>query len=305
MEKITLGPSDLRVSRLSLGCMRMAGLDLEAAKEVIQTSLDLGINFFDHADIYGGGQSERIFGQAIKELGIKREAIILQSKCGIRRGFFDFSKDYILQSVDGILERLQTDYLDVLVLHRPDTLFEPEEVAEAFKALKASGKVRHFGLSNVNPYQIELLQSYLDEPLLANQLQLSLAHTPMIDAGLQVNMLTEGGVNRDGGVLEYCRLKNITIQTWSPFLISLDKGTFFGHPDYEALNKTLEELANEKGVSPEAIAIAWILRHPAKMQAIIGSMKPERLKNIAKACDIHLTREEWYKLYLSAGNFLP
>ncbi|MET3557999.1 putative oxidoreductase [Streptococcus rupicaprae] len=305
METVNLGQSDLQVSRLSLGCMRMAGLDLEAAKEVIQTSLDLGINFFDHADIYGGGQSERIFGQAIKELGIKREEIILQSKCGIRRGFFDFSKDYILQSVDGILERLQTDYLDVLVLHRPDTLFEPEEVAEAFRELKASGKVRHFGLSNVNPYQIELLQNYLDEPLLANQLQLSLAHTPMIDAGLQVNMLTDGGVNRDGSVLEYCRLKNITIQTWSPFLIGLDKGTFFDHPDYEALNETLVEMAAEKEVSPEAIAIAWILRHPAKMQAIIGSMKPERLKKIAPACEVDLTREEWYKLYLSAGNFLP
>lgn len=305
METVNLGQSDLQVSRLSLGCMRMAGLDLEAAKEVIQTSLDLGINFFDHADIYGGGQSERIFGQAIKELGIKREEIILQSKCGIRRGFFDFSKDYILQSVDGILERLQTDYLDVLVLHRPDTLFEPEEVAEAFRELKASGKVRHFGLSNVNPYQIELLQNYLDEPLLANQLQLSLAHTPMIDAGLQVNMLTDGGVNRDGSVLEYCRLKNITIQTWSPFLIGLDKGTFFDHPDYEALNETLVEMAAEKEVSSEAIAIAWILRHPAKMQAIIGSMKPERLKKIAQACEVDLTREEWYKLYLSAGNFLP
>ncbi|MBM9832223.1 aldo/keto reductase, partial [Enterococcus faecalis] len=188
MEKMQLGQSDLQVSRLSLGCMRLAGLDLEAAKEVIQTSLDLGINFFDHADIYGGGQSEVLFGQAIKELGVNREDIIIQSKCGIRRGFFDFSKDYILEAVDGILQRLQTDYLDVLVLHRQDALLEPEEVAEAFNELKANGKVRHFGLSNVNSYQIELLQSYLDEPLLVNQLQLSIAHTPMIDAGLQVNM---------------------------------------------------------------------------------------------------------------------
>ncbi|MGT2665758.1 aldo/keto reductase [Streptococcus rifensis] len=305
MEKIRLGQFDLEVSRLALGCMRLAGVDLEKAKEVIKTSLDLGINFFDHADIYGGGQSEVLFGQAIKELGVKREDIIIQSKCGIRRGFFDFSKDYILESVDGILERLQTDYLDVLVLHRPDALLEPEEVAEAFKTLKASGKVRYFGLSNVNSYQIELLQSYLDEPLLVNQLQLSIAHTPMIDAGLQVNMLTDGGVNRDGSVLDYCRLKKITIQTWSPFLIALDKGTFFGHPDYAELNAVLEELATEKGVAPETIAIAWILRHPAKMQAIIGSMTPERLENVAKACDIELTRQEWYKLYLSAGNILP
>ncbi|MDQ0222478.1 aldo/keto reductase [Streptococcus moroccensis] len=305
MEKIKLGQSDLEVSRLALGCMRLAGVDLEKAKEVIKTSLDLGINFFDHADIYGGGQSEVLFGQAIKELGVKREDIIIQSKCGIRRGFFDFSKDYILESVDGILERLQTDYLDVLVLHRPDALLEPEEVAEAFNVLKASGKVRHFGLSNVNSYQIELLQSYLEEPLLVNQLQLSIAHTPMIDAGLQVNMLTDGGVNRDGSVLDYCRLKKITIQTWSPFLIALDKGTFFGHPDYAELNAELEALATEKGVAPETIAIAWILRHPAKMQAIIGSMTPERLENVAKACDVILTRQEWYKLYLSAGNILP
>ncbi|SNU87188.1 Oxidoreductase, aldo/keto reductase family [Streptococcus merionis] len=305
MEMLQLGQSELQVSRLSLGCMRLAGQDLPSAKDIIQTSLDLGINFFDHADIYGGGQSEILFGQAIKELGVKREDIIIQSKCGIRRGFFDFSKAYILSAVDGILERLQTDYLDILVLHRPDALMEPEEVAEAFTILKASGKVRHFGLSNVNAYQIELLQAHLDEPLLVNQLQLSIAHTPMIDAGFQVNMLTDGSINRDGSVLDYCRLKKITIQTWSPFLIALDKGTFFDHPDYVELNETLKALAREKGVAPEAIAIAWILRHPAKMQVIVGSMNPERLKKIAKACEIALTREEWYRLYLSAGNFLP
>ncbi|MEY8462441.1 aldo/keto reductase [Streptococcus merionis] len=302
---LQLGQSELQVSRLSLGCMRLAGQDLASAKEIIQTSLDLGINFFDHADIYGGGQSEILFGQAIKELGVKREDIIIQSKCGIRRGFFDFSKAYILSAVDGILERLQTDYLDILVLHRPDALMEPEEVAEAFTILKASGKVRHFGLSNVNAYQIELLQAHLDEPLLVNQLQLSIAHTPMIDAGFQVNMLTDGSINRDGSVLDYCRLKKITIQTWSPFLVALDKGTFFDNPDYVELNEALKALAREKGVAPEAIAIAWILRHPAKMQVIVGSMNPERLKKIAKACEIALTREEWYRLYLSAGNFLP
>lgn len=305
MEKIILGQSGLEVSRLSLGCMRMASLDLESSKEVIKTSLDLGINFFDHADIYGGGQSEIIFGQALKALGVKREDILTQSKCGIQRGYFDFSKDHILNSVDGILERLQTNYLDVLLLHRPDALMEPQEVAEAFEILKTSGKVRHFGLSNVNPYQIELLQSHLSEPLVANQLQLSLAHTPMIDAGLQVNMLSQGAVNRDGSVLDYCRLKGITIQTWSPFLIALDKGTFFGHEDYQELNALLSQMADEKGVKPETIALAWILRHPAQMQAILGSMNPQRLKDLAAACRIKLTRQEWYQLYLAAGNFLP
>lgn len=305
MEKIILGQSGLEVSRLSLGCMRMASLDLESSKEVIKTSLDLGINFFDHADIYGGGQSEIIFGQALKALGVKREDILIQSKCGIQRGYFDFSKDHILNSVDGILERLQTNYLDVLLLHRPDALMEPQEVAEAFEILKTSGKVRHFGLSNVNPYQIELLQSHLSEPLVANQLQLSLAHTPMIDAGLQVNMLSQGAVNRDGSVLDYCRLKGITIQTWSPFLIALDKGTFFGHEDYQELNALLSQMADEKGVKPETIALAWILRHPAQMQAILGSMNPQRLKDLAAACRIKLTRQEWYQLYLAAGNFLP
>lgn len=305
MKKIKLGQSDLQVSALALGCMRMAGLDLAQAKEVIQTSLDLGINFFDHADIYGKGQSEIIFGQAVKELEIPRQDLILQSKCGIRQGFFDFSREHILASVDGILERLQTDYLDLLVLHRPDTLWEPEEVAETFTHLQEQGKVRHFGLSNVNRYQFEHLQTYLNQPLLVNQLQFSLVHTPMIDSGLQVNMLSQGAVDRDGGILDYCRLKEVTIQAWSPFLIDLAKGTFFDHPDYEELNKVLQELAQVKGVSVEAIATAFILRHPAKMQVIVGSMKPERLRKIAQASQVELSREDWYRLYLAGGKFLP
>ncbi|TWT16357.1 aldo/keto reductase family oxidoreductase [Streptococcus sp. sy010] len=305
MKTLQLGQSALEVSRLALGCMRMASLDLEETKQVIQTSLDLGINFFDHADIYGKGQSERLFGQAIKDMGIDRERLIIQSKCGIRQGFFDFSKEHILQSVDGILERLQTDYLDLLLLHRPDTLWEPEEVAETFTYLKEQGKVRHFGLSNVNRYQFEHLQAYMDQPLLVNQLQFSLVHTPMIDSGLQVNMLSDGATNRDGGILDYCRLHGVTIQAWSPFMIDLVKGTFFDHPDYPELNRVLRELATAKGVSVEAIATAFILRHPAKMQVILGSMNPERLRNIAKASEIELDRKEWYRLYLAAGKFLP
>lgn len=305
MKTIKLGQSDLQVSALALGCMRLAGLDLSQAKEVIQTSLELGINFFDHADIYGKGQSEALFGQVVKELGLPRKDLILQSKCGIRQGFFDFSREHILTSVDGILDRLQTDYLDLLVLHRPDTLWEPAEVAATFTYLQEQGKVRHFGLSNVNRYQFEHLQAYLEQPLLVNQLQFSLVHTPMIDSGLQVNMLSQGAVDRDGGILDYCRLKQVTIQAWSPFLIDLAQGTFFGHPDYVELNTVLEELAQVKGVSVEAIATAFILRHPAQMQVIVGSMKPERLRKIAQASQVELSREDWYRLYLAAGKFLP
>lgn len=300
-----IGQTELKGSRLALGCMRLADLDGAASREVLRTSLDLGINFFDHADIYGKGESERRFANAIAELGIKREHLIIQSKCGIRSGFFDFSKDHILSSVDGILDRLHTDYLDILALHRPDTLMEPEEVAEAFYQLRKSGKVRHFGVSNQNPYQMELLQSYLHQPLVVNQLQLSPAHTPMIDSGFNVNMLNPLGINRDGGVLDYCRLKKVTIQTWSPFQVDLNKGIFFNHPDYTELTAVLEHYADRFGVSREAVVVAWILRHPAQMQVLIGSMNPDRIAKMLQSKDVDLSREDWYAIYRSAGNNLP
>lgn len=300
-----LGQTGLQVSRIALGCMRMAALSEQEASRVLETSLEEGINFFDHADIYGGGQSEIRFASAMKELGVKREDIILQSKCGIRKGYFDFSKDYILQSVDGILERLDTDYLDVLALHRPDALMQAEGVAEAFYQLEKAGKVRHFGVSNQNIYQMELLQSYLDKPLAVNQLQLSPAHTPLIDAGLHVNMKDDVATMRDGGLIDYCQLKKVTIQAWSPFLIDLQKGIFANHPDYAELNRTLEEIAGRYQVSAEAVVVAWILRHPAKIQTIVGSMNVDRLKRIAQANKFELTRPEWYDIYKSAGNFLP
>ncbi|WP_161979024.1 aldo/keto reductase [Streptococcus sp. S784/96/1] len=303
--KQVIGQTGVEGSRISLGCMRMAALDVADAEKVIATSLEAGINFIDHADIYGGGQSEERFRDAVTNLGIAREDLILQSKCGIQRGYFDFSKDHILKSVDGILKRLDTDYLDFLVLHRPDILVETEEVAEAFSQLKQSGKVKHFGVSNQNRYQMELLQSYLDEPLAVNQLQLSPAHTPMFDFGVNVNMRNEAGVNRDSGIVEYCRLNKVTIQAWSPFQIDLGKGLFSGNPAYKELNETISRYAEQYGVSDEAIIIAWILRHPAKMQAIIGSMNPERIVKIAKATEVNLTRPEWYDIYRSAGNVLP
>ncbi|HFL3939570.1 TPA: aldo/keto reductase family oxidoreductase [Streptococcus agalactiae] len=300
-----IGQTGIQATRIALGCMRMSDLKGKQAEEVVGTALDLGINFFDHADIYGGGLSELRFRDAIKHLNVNRDKMIIQSKCGIREGYFDFSKEYILSSVDGILERLGTEYLDFLILHRPDVLVEPEEVAEAFTKLRAEGKVKHFGVSNQNRFQMELLQSYLDEPLAVNQLQLSPAHTPMFDAGLNVNMLNKASIEHDDGIVDYCRLKRVTIQAWSPFQIDLSRGLFVNHPDYKELNETIAKLAKNYNVSSEAIVIAWILRHPAKMQAIVGSMNPSRLKAIDKANDIALTHKEWYDIYRSAGNILP
>ncbi|HFH7154138.1 TPA: aldo/keto reductase family oxidoreductase [Streptococcus agalactiae] len=300
-----IGQTGIQATRIALGCMRMSDLKGKQAEEVVGTALDLGINFFDHADIYGGGLSELRFRDAIKHLNVNRDKMIIQSKCGIREGYFDFSKEYILSSVDGILERLGTEYLDFLILHRPDVLVEPEEVAEAFTKLRAEGKVKHFGVSNQNRFQMELLQSYFDEPLAVNQLQLSPAHTPMFDAGLNVNMLNKASIEHDDGIVDYCRLKRVTIQAWSPFQIDLSRGLFVNHPDYKELNETIAKLAKNYNVSSEAIVIAWILRHPAKMQAIVGSMNPSRLKAIDKANDIALTRKEWYDIYRSAGNILP
>ncbi|HEO2097348.1 TPA: aldo/keto reductase [Streptococcus agalactiae] len=300
-----IGQTGIQATRIALGCMRMSDLKGKQAEEVVGTALDLGINFFDHADIYGGGLSELRFRDAIKHLNVNRDKMTIQSKCGIREGYFDFSKEYILSSVDGILERLGTEYLDFLILHRPDVLVEPEEVAEAFTKLRAEGKVKHFGVSNQNRFQMELLQSYLDEPLAVNQLQLSPAHTPMFDAGLNVNMLNKASIEHDDGIVDYCRLKRVTIQAWSPFQIDLSRGLFVNHPDYKELNETIAKLAKNYNVSSEAIVIAWILRHPAKMQAIVGSMNPSRLKAIDKANDIALTRKEWYDIYRSAGNILP
>ncbi|HEM4070144.1 TPA: aldo/keto reductase [Streptococcus suis] len=300
-----LGQTGLEVSRIGLGCMRMASLSEKETAQVLKTVVEQGINFFDHADIYGGGESEIRFAQGAKLAGLKREDLLIQSKCGIRKGYFDFSKDYILESVDGILKRLDTEYLDVLALHRPDALMEAEEVAEAFYLLKKAGKVHHFGVSNQNIYQMELLQSYLDQPLAVNQLQLSPAHTPLIDAGLHVNMKDDAATMRDGGLIDYCQLKKITIQAWSPFLIDLQRGIFANHPDYALLNQTIGEIAERYHVSHETIVVAWILRHPTKIQTIVGSMNPDRLTKIAQASQITLTRPEWYEIYRSAGNILP
>lgn len=303
---IEIGRSGLKAPQIAVGCMRMANLDVKKAEEFLHTALECGLYFFDHADIYGGGKSEEIFAKALGMTPQKREKIILQSKCGICKGFFDFSKEHILSSVDGILKRLRTDYLDILLLHRPDALVEPEEVAEAFDELHRSGKVRHFGVSNEKPMQIELLSRYLNQEISVNQLQLSITNATMISSGINVNMENASAVDRDGSVLDYCRLKDITIQPWSPLQYGFFEGVFLNNREkFGALNQVIDRMAAEKSVTPEAIAVAWILRHPARMQPVVGTMNPARLKGISKALEITLTREEWYEIYRSAGNRLP
>nr|MBO2482373.1 aldo/keto reductase [Bacillaceae bacterium] len=305
MKTMKLGKSDLTVSNISLGCMRMYKLSLKEAEDVVRTALELGITFFDHADIYGEGRSEEIFAEAVGMNPSVREKIFIQTKTGIRKGYYDFSKEHILQSVDRSLKRLKTDYIDVLLLHRPDALVEPEEVAEAFALLKESGKVRWFGVSNHTPMQIELLKKYVKEALIVNQLQFSVMHTNMIDAGIQMNTLFENSVDRTGYVLDYCRLHDITIQAWSPFQFGFFEGVFVDNDRFPELNAKLAEVGEKYGLTKTGAAIAWILRHPAKIQPIVGTMNIQRLKEIAQASEVKITREEWYAIYRAAGNRLP
>lgn len=306
MKTIKLGKTGMDVPVLALGCMRLADADRKQAAEYFRTALDLGLNFFDHADIYAGGRSEEVFADLVRESGVSRDKLILQSKCGIVPGkMYDFSKKHILESVDGILKRLNTDYLDVLLLHRPDALMEPEEIAEAFDTLEAAGKVRHFGVSNEDPNTLALLQKYVRQPIAADQLQLSVTNASMIEQPMNMNIGDDRNLDRDNGVLNYCRLHDITIQTWSPFQYGFFSGVFLGNPKFQELNDVIGELAQKYGTTDTAVAAAWILRHPAKMQLVAGTTKPSRLKEICQAADLTLTREEWYRLYLAAGHMLP
>ncbi|MEH7384625.1 aldo/keto reductase [Bacillus sp. JJ1521] len=305
MRKIKLGTSTLEVPVVGVGCMRINSLEKPEAEKFVQTALEIGANFFDHADIYGKGECEEIFADAIHMNDDVREKIILQSKCGIRKGMFDFSKEHILNSVDGILKRLKTDYLDVLLLHRPDALVEPEEVAEAFDVLESSGKVRNFGVSNQKPMQIQLLKKYVRQPIVANQLQLSIPNAHMIASGVTGNMQIDQSINRDGDVLDFCRLNDITIQPWSPFQYGYFEGPFLGNEKCPELNQKIDEIAEKYGVSNTTIAIAWLLRHPANMQPVIGTMNVERLKDSVKASEVQLSREDWYSIFQAAGYLLP
>lgn len=306
MKYFQLPKTDLNVSRVALGCMRIANKSTDEVEELVKTALDLGINFFDHADIYGGGQSEQVFGEVLQRNPGLREKMIIQTKCAIVPGKrYDFSKEHILNSVDASLKRLQTDYVDILLLHRPDALCDPKEVAEAFDILYESGKVKYFGVSNHTPFQIQLLQKYTQHPIIINQLQLSIVHSVMIDSGLNMNMKEAWAQDKDGGVLDFCRLNDITIQPWSVVQASWAEGTFLNNPDYQKLNDVMQELADEYNVTKSAIAIAWLLRHPACMQPIVGTTSSAHLKESVAACDIELTRQQWYDLYLAGDKPLP
>ena len=308
MRYIKFGERQKEVSEVVLGLMRISEMTVYQVEELIESALAVGINAFDIADCYGHGKCEQILGEVLKCRPDLREKMWIQSKCGIRMEeftYFDFSKEHILEAVDGILERLNVDYIDSLLLHRPDALMEPAEIAEAFDLLKSQGKVIDFGVSNQNPMMMTLIQKDVNQPLVANQLQLSAAFTPSFDAGFHVNMKQEAGIVRDSSIFEYCRLHDVVIQAWSVLQFDYFGGVFLGSEKYPELNQVLNRLAEKYHVSPSAVAIAWVLRYPAKMQAVIGTTKKARVAEAAKAAEIQLTRKEWYEIYLAAGNDLP
>jgi predicted oxidoreductase len=309
MKTLALPNTKLEASNIILGLMRIAALSDAEIRELVSVARDAGINFFDHADVYGGEVhgAERRFGDAVTFSPAERESVFLQSKVGIREGFFDFSKEHILDSVDGSLAALKAEHLDILLLHRPDTLVEPDEVAEAFDTLHAAGKVLNFGVSNHTPGQTELLKRSVKQPLFVNQVQLSITHSPLIAAGVAANMTgLDQSIDRDNGILDYSRLNGITLQAWSPFQKGFFDGVFLGdRENFAELNDVIDELAASYGVAAEAIAVAWITRHPANMQVVLGTTNPDRVRNSAAGSDLPLTREEWYRLFTAAGHILP
>jgi predicted oxidoreductase len=322
--KLPLNKHGFSSSQLVLGCMGLGGdwdrspltaADVKKAHEAVDAALSIGINMFDHANIYTIGKAEQAFGQVLKERPELRDAIILQTKCGIRfaesdviPGRFDFSKEHILSSVDASLSRLGVEKIDILLLHRPDPLVDPEEVAEAFSKLKASGKVGRFGVSNMSGGQMRFLQAHLDEPLVANQLEMSLLKTDWLDAGVHVNQEEGKLASFPDGTMEYCRMENVQLQAWSP----LARGLFGGRDvsgesaTVQATAALVRSMAEERGVSREAIVLAFLHRHPAHIQPVIGTANPERIKACGDVSKVELTREEWYHLYVtSRGRPMP
>jgi predicted oxidoreductase len=301
--------ADLTLSSVVLGLMRIAKTSDADIRALFDAAVDAGVTMIDHADIYGGAPHvcEARFGDAVHLSPADRERIMIQSKAGIRKGFFDFSSEHIIAAVEGSLKALRTDYLDVLLLHRPDTLVEPDDVAKAFDQLHAAGKVRHFGVSNQTPGQIELLKSAVKQPLLFNQVQLSIAHANLFAQGVAVNMDgLDQSISRDVGLLDYSRLKGMTLQAWSPVQQGFFKGVFIGdRENYAELNTVMDELAEKYRITPTGIAIAWITRHPANIQVVLGTTKPDRVRESVAGSDIVLTREEWYRLFNAAGHTLP
>ncbi|WP_314516726.1 aldo/keto reductase [uncultured Streptococcus sp.] len=308
MRYITLGQDDKELSEIVLGMMRIEDKSVKEVEELVETALSVGINAFDLADIYGRGRCEELLGLVLKNRPDLREEMWIQSKCGIRIEeftYFDFSKDYIIKSVDGILQRLKIDHLDSLLLHRPDALMESDQVAETFDLLYKQGKVRDFGVSNQNPMMMELLKKDVKQPLAVNQLQLSAAFTPGFESGFHVNMEDSQAAMRDGSIFEYCKLHDVIIQAWSVLQFGYFKGNFVGNEKFQQLNQVLNRLALKYSVNPSAIAIAWVLRYPAKMQAVVGTTNPKHLREVSQAANFSLTRKEWYEIYLAAGNNLP
>ena len=306
MKFAELGTSGVQASRVALGVMRISEKSPEEAVKIITTAMDCGINFFDTADVYGGGKSSQVLGRALKDAGVARDQVIVQTKFGIVAGKrYDFSKKHLLEALDFELTNLGVDYVDFALLHRPDTLVELDQVAEAFNELQNAGKVRHFGVSNVNPWQAELLQSAVDQKLEVNQLQFGLGHTGMVEQEFHVNMSDASSVDHDGGIIAYSRLKKMTIQAWSPFQYGFFEGVFVDNPKFPELNAKLEELAQKYDSTKNGIATAWILRHPAQMQVILGSMNPTRIQQMAAGADVTLEAQDWYDLYFAAGNDLP
>lgn len=308
MRYITLGQDDKELSEIVLGMMRIKDKSVKEVEELVETALSVGINAFDLADIYGRGRCEELLGLVLKNRPDLREKMWIQSKCGIRIEeftYFDFSKDYIIKSVDGILQRLKIDHLDSLLLHRPDALMESDQVAEAFDLLYKQGKVRDFGVSNQNPMMMELLKKDVKQPLAVNQLQLSAAFTPGFESAFHVNMEDSQAAMRDGSIFEYCKLHDVVIQAWSVLQFGYFKGNFVGNEKFQALNQVLDRLAIKYGVTSSTIAISWILRYPAKMQAVVDTTNPKHLREVSQAANFSLTRKEWYEIYLAAGNNLP
>ena len=311
MRTVPLGTTGRHVPNVVLGLMRIQQLDDDVVRELVRTARDAGIDFVDHADVYGDDLHgcERRFAEAMQLSPSEREQLTIQSKAGIvREGpYFDYSYEHLVSSVEGSLRALGTDYLDVLLLHRPDALVEPDEVARAFDDLEAAGKVRAFGVSNHTPGQIDLLKKSVRQPLVANQLQLSITHAPIVAQGVAANMAGEDqALTLDGGgILDYCRLHDITVQAWSPFQAGFFTGVFLGSEDYPELNAVIDRLAAKYDVPPIAIAVAWITRHPAGMQVVLGTTTPERVAGAAQGSDLPLTRAEWYELFRAAGYRVP
>ncbi|WP_125768200.1 aldo/keto reductase [Lapidilactobacillus wuchangensis] len=305
MRQVSIGLENINASEIALGLMRIPDKTIDETVNLLETAVDQGINFFDNADIYGGGDAETRFGDALAASSINRDNILIQTKVGIGQHQYDFSKKHIIDGLNGSLERMGLDHVDFLLLHRPDALMEPDEIAEAFFELQKAGKVREFGVSNFNPMQVELLQQAVAQPLVINQLQLGLMHTGMIDFGFHTNMADNRSINHDGGLYEYSRLNNMTIQAWSPYQYGFFEGVFINNPKFPKLNAVLKKMADKYNSNVNAVAAAWILRLPTSVQVIAGTTNADRLKQICEADQVQLTRSEWYELYLAAGNDLP